>query len=214
MVLVSDSHRCAQINENPRCLSPRCRDLPNGRANSPSSTMPSRSSVAQTRSATLAMSAGDRKYSTSESTMRSNILVRPFVRHPHLLEANPWLISTRLACGRQRRIDDVHRQQSVTAFCQQPGQHTDRATRLEARAKRRSPRLAIVLPVFRLLICARAELPRVRTCIIETLEMRGIARLTIVAHGSRNVSHGVSNAATACGQLKSTRIVGDQSAIL
>ena len=102
-------------------------------------------------------------------------LVRPFVRHPPLLEANPWLISTRLARVRQGCADDIHRQQSVTPFCQQPGQHTDGAARLEARTETPGSQACDRSLVFRLLICARAELPRVGTCIIETLEMRGIA---------------------------------------
>jgi hypothetical protein len=91
-------------------------------------------------------------------------------------------------------IDDVHRQQFVTSICQQPGQHTDRATRLKAGAKAAGAQAGDRSSVFRLLVHAGTEPPRVRICIVDTPEMCGVAGLMTAVHGSRNVSHGVSNA--------------------
>ena len=135
-----------------------------------SSTTPFASSVAQTRSATLTMSAGDRKY----KDLGEHNQIEHSAGHspgPASARSEPTADPHTLARGRQRWLDDIHRQQSVAAGRRASGSAHRSSSRPQSQNE------SAGCPDWRsycgisLFICARAKLPRVRTCVIEALKM-------------------------------------------
>ena len=208
------SHRCARSMKIPAASSP-VQGSPERPRQFTSSTMP----VRVERGADTIGHLGDvrRRQEVQHLGEHDQIerLVRPFVRHLLLLEANPRLIRTRLACVRQRCLDDIHRQQSVTAICQQPGQHTDRAAGLKAGAK-----AAVAQACDRSSGISPAHTRSCGTATGPDLHHRGAGNARRrVTHDRRSWQQERLPRCVECpqqlvGQLKSTRIVSDEAAIL
>ena len=149
---------------------------------------PSVSSAASPRAATAAMSQGVRKYSTSDSTIKSKRpLGHPAGMRRHSKQTYGRSLGTVRAV--QRLLDQISSQQCIAANCQHAREHPNRTAGFEARSEAPLTQGRDRAPILLLLVAAGLKRSAIRAACIEQTEMFCIVG---DSHGSRNVSHGSS----------------------